>query len=102
MADEPYQKELTMPVYPTGFGSHAVVPCSHCNARDEGPDPGICHRNRFGTNAVTDQPCSQCIDAAHGSTGFLGALVRSAAIAALGEGDRVPCRYCDGTGYKKL
>ena len=92
-----------MPVHPTGLGGSAVVPCSHCNARDEGPDPGICHRNRFGSNTIDDQPCGRCMEATHGQPpGLIGSLLLGATVAVTGEGDRIQCSYCSGTGYRKI
>ena len=86
-----------MPVHSTGVGGSAVVPCPHCNARDEGPDPGICHRNRLGNNTISDGPCSPCARA------FTGVEWFPAVVAGItGNVDRVPCDQCNGTGYRKI
>ena len=82
-----------MPVHQTGFSGEAVVPCSHCNANDEGPEAGICHRNTFGSGAA----CGRCLNEADVG-GFLGAVVAGAT----GISHRIPCSYCDGKGYRRV
>jgi hypothetical protein len=86
-----------MPVYPTGFSGEAVVPCSHCNAGEHGPDPGICHRNPFGDNSADTPACSRCVMASNGSSGVLDTLAGS-----IFYGLQTPCRFCNGKGYIKV
>jgi hypothetical protein len=85
-----------MPVHQTGFSGQAVVPCSHCNANDKGPEAGICHRNRFGGGVA----CSACMAAAKGveSIGVWDAFV----IGATRERFQIPCSHCDGKGYRRV
>ena len=45
-----------MPVHSTGFSGEAVVPCSHCNANEDGPEAGICHRNPSSAMSSLDRP----------------------------------------------
>lgn len=91
-----------MPVYPTGFSSVAVVPCSHCNGNDQGPEAGICHRNRFGMNTRDNPACERCIDAYHKKQGLLGSLVRDVVLGVTGGLHQIPCSYCEGKGYVKV
>jgi hypothetical protein len=86
-----------MPVHSTGLGGSAVVPCPHCNANDEGPDPGVCHRNRLGNNSISDGPCSPCTRASTGNDSFFGTVAEM-----ILNADRVPCRQCGGSGYRKI
>lgn len=90
-----------MAVYPTGLGGNAVVPCSHCNPSEGGPEAGICHR-AMGRNSIDNLPCNPCVAAKHGSLGVLGSLVRRAALDLGGHARLVPCSYCDGKGYAKV
>ena len=83
-----------MPVHQTGFSGEAIVPCSHCNANDQGPEGGICHRNSSG------DVCSRCLTAANAGKS-VGILVRVAAIAT-GVSQRIQCSYCDGKGYRRV
>ena len=86
-----------MPVYPTGFSGEAVVPCSHCNVGDGGPEPGICHRNPFLGNTTDSLACSSCIAAAQGSWRATDMLAGS-----IVYGRQIPCRLCNGKGYIKV
>lgn len=90
-----------MPVHPTGFSGQAVVPCSHCNANDQGPEAGICHRNPFSGNVITVTACNRCIEAAEGHAGIVGSVVRMAVMALSGQAVQVPCSFCHGKGYLK-
>jgi hypothetical protein len=85
-----------MPVHQTGFSGQAVVPCSHCNANDEGPEAGICHRHIINDGRA----CIQCTDEANNGK-HVGVLVRTLA-GAFGALSQVPCSHCDGKGYRKL
>ena len=69
----------------------SVVPCSHCNSKDNGPEPGICHRNFTGNNTMNDAACAPCMNAT--GRGFIGQMANTL---------RTPCSYCDGTGYRRL
>ena len=91
-----------MPVHSTGFSGEAVVPCSHCNANEDGPEAGICHRNPFVGNVITGPACSRCIQAAEGEAGIVGTLVRNSVMVATGHANQVPCRFCHGKGYVKV
>jgi len=62
-----------MSVHPTGFSGEAVVPCSHCNANEEGPEAGI-----------------------------VGTLVRNTVMVATGHANQVLCRFYHGKGYVKV
>ncbi len=84
-----------MPVYPTGWSTEALVPCSHCNANDQGPEAGICHRNLTGNG----DSCWTCTEAAHG--GKVG-ILRGSVLSASGVLKRTPCSYCDGKGYVRV
>jgi hypothetical protein len=90
-----------MPVYPTGFSGEAVVPCSHCNANEQGPEPGICHRNPLEANSKQSTSCSRCRNAAHGEGGRVG-LLSTGLLAAFGYLHQTPCSYCSGKGYTKV
>ena len=83
-----------MPVYPTSRGGQAVVPCSHCNAGDNGPEPGICHRNTFQNNTIESVACSKCSQA----KGLLDSII----VGATGVGRQIPCRQCEGKGYRRV
>ena len=85
-----------MPVHQTGFSGRAVVPCSHCNANDEGPEAGICHRHVFRDGRA----CYPCTKAANG--GELPGVIARTLLFAVGELNQVACSHCDGTGYRKL
>ncbi len=92
-----------MPVYPTGFSGDAVVPCSHCNANDCGPEPGICHRNPFRSNTVHDPACGHCVNVANKTQGkFITGLLAGAVSAVSGNALQTPCSYCGGKGYVKV
>jgi hypothetical protein len=82
-----------MPVHQTGFSGEAIVPCSHCNANDKGPEAGICHRN-------SPDACIRCLTAANGGKS-LGILMRVAA-SATGVSQGIQCSYCDGKGYRRV
>jgi hypothetical protein len=83
-----------MPVHQTGWNGEAIVPCSHCNANDKGPEAGICHRSLFGSEVS----CIECKEKAGYPLGFVSAIVTSAT----GIGKQIPCSYCDGKGYRRL
>jgi hypothetical protein len=92
-----------MPVYPTGLSGGAVVPCSHCNTNERGPEPGICHRNRFDDNSINAACCNKCLRAAHGdNTPNLGSVVDALLSGATGEAGQISCSYCNGRGYLKV
>lgn len=87
--------------YPIEASESMVVPCSHCNSGDNGPEPGICHRSSWGRNTRDDQSCHRCDDAA----GYVprGAAGKVLAAAMMGVAQpAVPCSYCEGTGYKRF
>ena len=90
-----------MPVHQTGFTGEAVVPCSHCNVNDGGPEAGICHRGSLGSNSPQDGPCSLCLNTAYGDGGRVG-ILKALRLGVLGHGYRTPCSYCAAKGYVKL
>jgi hypothetical protein len=85
-----------MPVHQTGFSGQAVVPCSHCNANDRGPEAGICHRHILGEGHA----CYQCQKAANGGT--LPGVFSRALLGAVGALDQIPCSHCGGKGYRRV
>lgn len=92
-----------MPVYPTGLGNEAIVPCSHCNPNDQGPEAGICHRNTFGNRSTASAACAKCLKATEGfPDGFIGGALGAAMSAIKGDATRTPCSYCSGRGYVKV
>jgi hypothetical protein len=94
-----------MPIYPTGITGEAVAPCSHCNANEQGPEPGICHRNPFSRrkNSIDSPCCSECLHAAHGNTKLgLSTSVDAAVTAVSGGARQIPCSYCNGRGYVRV
>lgn len=91
-----------MPVFPTGLGNTAIVPCSHCNVNDQGPEAGICHRNMVQNNTIDDQPCSKCSDAKFGPSGLFGGIIRGIVVGVSGQSRQVQCCYCNGKGYVKI
>lgn len=92
-----------MPVFPTGFTGDAVVPCSHCNANDRGPEAGICHRNPFHSNTIDAPACGHCINVANETQGTLIlAALGAVASAVSGKIHQTPCSFCGGKGYVKV
>lgn len=85
-----------MPVHQTGLSGEAIVPCSHCNANDKGPEAGICHRHFFGDGRA----CIQCTKAAN--DGKLPGVLAGAVAAKLGMLNQLPCSFCDGKGYRRV
>lgn len=85
-----------MPVHQTGFSGQAVVPCSHCNSNDQGPEAGICHRHVFQDGRA----CYDCQSAANG--GQLAGHIERTVLWVVGQLNQVPCSHCDGKGYRKI
>jgi hypothetical protein len=85
-----------MPVHQTGLSGQAVVPCSHCNANDEGPEAGICHRHIFGEGRA----CYQCQAAANNGT--LPGVFSRALAGVFGVLNQIPCSHCEGKGYRRV
>lgn len=85
-----------MAVINTGLTGGAVVPCSHCNSQDNGPEPGICHRGTisFGT------ACSKCAEAYYEGENI--SFMRALGIMASGQLQQVQCSFCEGNGYKRI
>ena len=88
------ERKRTMPVHTTGRGGQAIAPCSHCNANDQGPEAGICHRNLTGNG----DSCWDCTTATHGNLGLLKGSIMSG----VGALKRTPCSYCGGKGYTRI
>ena len=85
-----------MPVHQTGFSGQAIVPYSHCNANDQGPEAGICHRNVAGSGDA----CYQCIITANDGK-HIG-IIKGGLLSAVGGLRQIPCSYCDGKGYRRV
>jgi hypothetical protein len=86
-----------MPVHQTGRTGQAIVPCSHCNANDEGPEAGICHRHPIIQDG---RPCFVCLKAANGGK-RVGVFARTL-MGELGALNQIPCSYCDAKGYRRI
>ena len=89
-----------MPVHQTGFTGEALVPCSHCNANDQGPEAGICHRAWGGANSIDDMSCGACLRAAN--DGKRVGITKTVLLAAAGGLHQLPCVHCEGTGYRRV
>lgn len=82
-----------MTIHQTGWTGEVVAPCGHCNSKDEGPEPGVCHRGMNGKTA-----CRNCLKTEHGDFGVGGAFVLGLTLQTL----NCPCSKCGGTGYKRI
>lgn len=89
-----------MPVHQTGFTGEALVPCSHCNANDQGPEAGICHRVWGGGNSIDDISCGACLRAAN--DGQKVGFAKTFLLGALGKLHQLPCAQCEGKGYRRV
>lgn len=84
-----------MPVIPLQPLAGAAVPCSHCNAGNQGPEAGICHRGLPFSNDASCDSCLTCVQTNKPSAGLAKRLI----VAGLG---RTPCSFCGGKGYRTL
>ena len=89
-----------MGVHQTGWTGQVVVPCSHCNSNDEGPEAGICHRGYWNKNDTLDDiACRKCLEAEYGEDMTFKEYIKERLS---GMMTQISCRKCDGTGYRNL
>lgn len=86
-----------MPIQQTGWSGEVVVPCSHCNSNDNGPEAGICHRGLDGRRG-----CKDCLRAHTKKSDEKGGIIKALILVAGGYLERIPCSHCKAIGYRKV